>query len=619
MNIGIPEIDKKYEVLSKLGEGGMGAVYRARHRLLDELRVIKTIRPMLREDTEVQNRFLNEAQVAAKLRHRHIASIHDFAMGDDGTACIVMEHIEGRNLRDHQRAGPGLNVPQVVHVARQALDALAYMHERRLVHRDISTDNLMLDWDDEGLPFVTLIDLGLAKSLESPTAHTRTGTVVGKARYISPEQLSAGSDGVTVDARCDLYAMGVVLYELLTGEYPIAGDDELALIAGHLHRPPRSFDQTDPEHRVPSALRGVVMQALEKAPADRFENADAMSKALEVGSAEMFARDGMPTARMSTASGAVAVPSEDRTVLMDATPRRFRLPRRVGKALAVAAGLVALVVAGWGLIAGGVAGDRFRALFASAEVDPLADVFFGSYHALIIGNDAYQRLPHLSTAVNDARAIGDLLQRRYGFSVRLLENATRQEIMDALWDTRQSLGARDNLLVYYAGHGQLLNRSEWWQPVDAEPDNTSNWISTRYDVSAQVADMAVRHALVVADSCYAGAIGEVASPPDAGSDAVAFVRERVQRSSRMVMTSGGLAPVLDAGDARHSVFAKAFLEVLEGNQEVAAASRIFADLRPRVVTGARQFGFEQEPVLVVIPRTGDEGGELFFVPAAADT
>ena len=201
MQIGIPEIEQKYEILEMMGEGGMGEIYRARHRYLDEIRVIKTMRPQLRSNPDMQARFLQEAKVAAKLRHPNIASIYDFTMTDDGMACIVMEHIDGRNLRQVQREHGRLTPTQAQLVSRQVLDALGYLHARQFVHRDISTDNLMLGMDDESRTKVTLIDLGLAKSLEAPEHHTRTGMVVGKMRYIAPEQLSRGAEGVTIDGR----------------------------------------------------------------------------------------------------------------------------------------------------------------------------------------------------------------------------------------------------------------------------------------------------------------------------------------------------------------------------------------------------------------------------------
>ena len=189
MQIGIAEIDRKYDVLEKLGEGGMGTVYKVRHRFLDELRVIKTIRPQLEIDEDLQQRFLREAQVAAKLRHSNIATVHDFSVVEDGTAYIAMEYIDGKNLRQHQRSEPPLGVAQVIEVGRQALGALSYLHSKRFIHRDISTDNMMLDASDGRLS-VKLIDLGLAKSLHNERQwQTQTGMVVGKVRYISPEQL----------------------------------------------------------------------------------------------------------------------------------------------------------------------------------------------------------------------------------------------------------------------------------------------------------------------------------------------------------------------------------------------------------------------------------------------
>ena len=280
MLIGIEEIEGKYEVLAKLGEGGMGAIYKVRHVLLDEIQVIKTIRPNLQQDQDLQGRFLREAQVAAKLRHPNIATIHDFSFSKSGEAYIVMSFIEGQNIRDYLRSGGRLSIEQVIEVGKQALDALGYLHSKSFVHRDISTDNMMVTWH-EGQPHVTLIDLGLAKSLETQQWHTKTGMVVGKVRYISPEQLNAGVEGVEVDARSDLYSMGVVLYELLTGQFPIVGQDDMSLIAGHLYRPPRSFDETDPHAKIPPAIRAAVMKALEKKAEYRYTSAREFAQALD--------------------------------------------------------------------------------------------------------------------------------------------------------------------------------------------------------------------------------------------------------------------------------------------------------------------------------------------------
>ncbi len=273
-------IEGKYEILQKIREGGMGAIYKVRHRLLDEVRVIKMMRPQLDADAEFKARFIREARVAIKLRHPNVAHLYDFTIGDDDVAFIVMEFIDGRTLEELLKAVGPPPLGLAIEIAQQSLRALGYLHSKGFVHRDISPDNLMLTEDPDGNPQIKLIDLGIAKVVGGPDAHlTKTGTFLGKLRYASPEQFSAA--GVpSADARGDLYSFGVVLYELLTGVHPILGSDPSSIIAGHLFRPPLPFDQTDRDGRLPPALRAAVMRALAKNPDERYATARELAQEL---------------------------------------------------------------------------------------------------------------------------------------------------------------------------------------------------------------------------------------------------------------------------------------------------------------------------------------------------
>jgi eukaryotic-like serine/threonine-protein kinase len=264
-------LDGKYEILSKISEGGMGAIYKVRHLLLDETRVVKVMRATLTGDEGLSRRFVQEARTATRLKHPNIVSVLDFAIDSDGTSYIVMEYIEGVNLSEILKSvgPPGLAL--TLNVAHQALSALGYLHHHQVVHRDIAPDNLMLTLDHKGGLQLKLIDLGIAKALDRTVGLTSTGVFLGKIKYSSPEQLEGGS---RVDGRSDLYSLGAVLYQMLTGELPFRGDSSRELLTAHLVKPPRPFAETDPAGRVPESLRAVVLKALEKQAGDRFATSE---------------------------------------------------------------------------------------------------------------------------------------------------------------------------------------------------------------------------------------------------------------------------------------------------------------------------------------------------------
>lgn len=268
-------IEGKYEIVSKIREGGMGSIYKVRHRLLDEIRVVKVMRPQILADEGLKRRFVEEAKTATRLKHLNICTIHDFALDDDGTAYLVMEYIDGATLAELTHLGKPPGLALSLEIAHQALLALGYLHRRNVVHRDIAPDNLMLTQDEEGRPLVKLIDLGIAKTLDQTGADmTSTGVFLGKLKYASPEQYGAMTTGERVDGRSDLYGLGVVLYELLTGTRPFVGERPAELLRAHLLEPPTPFSETDPQGRVPASLRAAILRALEKKRDDRFATAE---------------------------------------------------------------------------------------------------------------------------------------------------------------------------------------------------------------------------------------------------------------------------------------------------------------------------------------------------------
>ena len=268
-------IEDKYEVLERMNEGGMGEIYLVQHRLLEEKRVIKQILPDHAMSEVAQKRFMREAKAAAQLRHPNIAQLFDFSMAKDGTALMVMEYIEGRDLAQLIDDFGPMDIGLAIDVGRQGLIALDVLHKAGFVHRDIAPDNLMLTLDYDGNPLVKLIDLGIVKNVRATDVTggvTAAGNFVGKARYVSPELLRADG-GADVSAVSDIYSFGVVLYEILTGVCPIAGKSFAKVLSNQLFNPPLSFDETDPSGAVPQPLRELVLEALAKAPEDRIQTA----------------------------------------------------------------------------------------------------------------------------------------------------------------------------------------------------------------------------------------------------------------------------------------------------------------------------------------------------------
>lgn len=244
---------------------------------------------------------------------------------------------------------------------------------------------------------------------------------------------------------------------------------------------------------------------------------------------------------------------------------------------------------------------------------------FGGYYALIIGNNDYPNFPNLDSAINDAKRADNILRTQYGFKTTLLLNADRYAILSNLNKLREQLTEKDNLLIYYAGHGELdrVNLRGHWLPVDAEPNSTANWISN-VDITDILNAISAKHILVIADSCYSGTMTRSSMARlDAGRSEEAlfkWMKVMSKTRSRTVLTSGGLKPVLDSGGGKHSVFANAFFDVLEKNQTVMEGYTIYRNIADQVRKAAAKFSVDQEPRYAPIKHGGHESGEFFFVP-----
>ena len=311
----------RYELEELVGSGGMSNVFRAHDRLLERTVALKILHEQYTRDEDYVERFRREARAVAQLTHPNIVTVIDRGE-QDGRQFIVFEYVDGQNLKDLSARGP-LDPREAIRLALQVAHALSFAHDRGLVHRDVKPQNVLLN--DEGQAKVT--DFGIARSLDVHGV-TQTGTVLGTSDYIAPEQ----ARGQKVDPKTDIYSLGAVLYELLTGEVPFSGDNFVAVAMRHVSEPPPSVLVQRPD--CPLRLDLAIQRAMAKDPADRFASMDDLCAELEACLAEIERRDG------EGATMIVPPPSRQRR----ARPQRERRPFPVGIALMVL--LAALLVAG---------------------------------------------------------------------------------------------------------------------------------------------------------------------------------------------------------------------------------------------------------------------------------
>ncbi|MFB3827826.1 MAG: serine/threonine-protein kinase [Bryobacteraceae bacterium] len=257
-----------YQIVGMLGAGGMGKVYKVRNIISDRIEAMKVLLPDLAGAAELGDRFVREIKVQASLEHPNIAALHT-ALRVENQLLMLMEFVEGVTLEERLKRGP-LPVPEAVNYIAQVLSALSYAHERGVIHRDIKPANMMLTPGGT----VKLMDFGIAKAA-SDRRLTMTGTTMGSLYYMSPEQIKGAAD---LDARSDLYSVGVSLYELVTGKRPFDGDSQFAIMAAHLEQTPVPPVTVDPN--VPQALNDIILLAVAKEPDKRFQTAKAFRNAL---------------------------------------------------------------------------------------------------------------------------------------------------------------------------------------------------------------------------------------------------------------------------------------------------------------------------------------------------
>jgi serine/threonine-protein kinase len=308
-------IDGKYQVVSRLGVGGMAEVYKVIHLHLNAIRVVKLMRPSISGDPVAHDRFSREARLATRLSHPNVATLFDFATLEDGVRYMVWEYIEGINLRELiEERGP-LSPRYAAMLAIQALRGLDAIHRAGIVHRDVSPENLMITRDPDGHEHVKVIDLGIAKQWgDDGDDKTKTGMFVGKWKYSSPEHLGVLPAGERIDARADIYAFGVVLYEMITGVAPFVSDSPQGYFTLHTTAPPRPLRDSNPSVKPTPALEALILRALHKDRGSRFTSAREFAHELETIlpdlDDEAGARPPKPRAAETTAS-ATKIPVRD--------------------------------------------------------------------------------------------------------------------------------------------------------------------------------------------------------------------------------------------------------------------------------------------------------------------
>ena len=313
----------RYDLLEEVGQGGMGIVYKARDRETGDLVALKLLKPEVASDQKIMERFKNELRLARIITHKHVCRIHEFNRVE-GTACISMEYVEGESLRASLNRFGSMGVQKAAHLGLQICSGLQEAHARGVIHRDLKPENIMVDSDGN----VKIMDFGIARSVYKTTTTTGAGSPIGTPAYMAPEQAECRY----VDARTDIYALGLILYEVLTGTQTFRGDTAAQMAYKQVHEVPRRLREITPS--LSPAVEAVVLRCLAKDPSQRFQTCEELGAAL----IPLTATEGMV---QDTPKAVSPVPSQTVTL-------RLKSGRRI-QPTTVAAMLLLLGATGWGL------------------------------------------------------------------------------------------------------------------------------------------------------------------------------------------------------------------------------------------------------------------------------
>jgi serine/threonine-protein kinase len=330
-------IDGRYRVEAVIGEGGMGTVYRVRHVVLDKSFALKALRADLANDPDIANRFIHEARVMASVTHPGLVQISDFGRLSSGQAYFVMELLGGASLRGLLRGGGAMAPARARAITKRIAEAIAVAHAAGIVHRDLKPDNVhvrSLETGDE----IKIVDFGLAKVMGTSRL-TRDGIIFGTPHYLSPEQAA----GETPDQRADIYALGIVLYEMLTGQVPFEADSYMGVLTQHIYMKPRPPSELLGPAATLGELESIVLRCLEKKPERRFASMQDLARVL----------DEVPAKRLASSPESASAISPQRLVwdasvdsqTLASPPKRRTIPALLALGLVAASGVVGALVA----------------------------------------------------------------------------------------------------------------------------------------------------------------------------------------------------------------------------------------------------------------------------------
>ncbi len=298
-------LDGRYLIEATLGEGGMGVVYRGKHKVIDKKVAIKILRGEMARDKEMTDRFLQEAKAASSIGNPHIVDISDFGILPGGETYFVMEYLNGVGLGDSMHTDRPMKVVRLVHIAKQIAQGLSAAHAAGIVHRDLKPDNVILINRGVDKDFVKVLDFGIAKVGGEASKITRAGSVFGTPHYMSPEQAAGGN----VDLRTDIYALGVILYEMAAGKVPFDADNFMGILTQHMYKAPVPIRALVPQPQpdMPPGLDAIILKCLSKKSDGRYATMDELVEDLE-----RLEKGALPRAvdEMMARSGGFNVPAD---------------------------------------------------------------------------------------------------------------------------------------------------------------------------------------------------------------------------------------------------------------------------------------------------------------------